>query len=611
MPRPSDARALHNKAIALLRAVDPDFLDLNITVPCISRLFDQRLNDEGYPPFSVYIALGALIAFMWKDATHTIADIPNLPSDEIIGTIHGARWMDQMHERIDLLENFEDFSEEVAAAILEILTIYTAAIPASLRTKTHAALHDADDATRRCATVPMVHFLNDVGSIVHRMVLPFYGETFIRRGTFQNIRYLLDRNLLDVSGLAYSPQNLASPKLVQATRYKGEHSDIPTLYLKDTPLLTPFVAPVPIVISEKTRFEHHWIVAGSGHGKTQTLQHLIAQDLDKVASGEATVIVIDSQGDMIRTLSHLKAFAPGQAMADRLVLIDPTDIDYPLALNLFDVNMERLNRYSPVEREQTINAIIELYDFVLASLLTAELTAKMSNVFRFLVRLLFTVPGANIRTLLELMQPNAIKAYAPYVAQLGETARQFFETEFNDPAQYKDTKKQVTWRLYGLLQNQTFERMFAHPRNKLNLFAEMNAGKVILINTAKSLLKTEGSTIFGRFFIAMIAQAAQERAALRGTRLPVYVYIDEAQEYFDKNIVQILEQARKFNVGLILAHQYLGQLAPQVRDALSANTAIKFAGGLSESDARLRGHDAHQARRHRRPGQGLVRRHHP
>jgi hypothetical protein len=56
--------------------------------------------------------------------------------------------------------------------------------------------------------------------------------------------------------------------------------------------------------------------------------------------------------------------------------------------------------------------------------------------------------------------------------------------------------------------------MFSHPRSKLDLFAEMNAGKVILINTAKDLLKETGTEIFGRFFIAMIAQAAQERAVL-------------------------------------------------------------------------------------------------
>ena len=129
--------------------------------------------------------------------------------------------------------------------------------------------------------------------------------------------------------------------------------------------------------------------------------------------------------------------------------------------------------------------------------------------------------------------------------------------------------------------------MFSHPRSKLDLFSEMNKGKVILINTAKDLLKEAGTEILGRFFIALIAQAAQERATLPANkRMPTFVYIDEAADYFDRNIAIILSQARKYNVGMVLAHQYLGQLDPKLQEAFSANTSIKFAGGVSAKDAR-------------------------
>ena len=68
--------------------------------------------------------------------------------------------------------------------------------------------------------------------------------------------------------------------------------------------------------------------------------------------------------------------------------------------------------------------------------------------------------------------------------------------------------------------------------------------------------------------------------------MPTFVYIDEAADYFDRNIGLILSQARKFNVGMVLAHQYLGQLEPKLQEAFSANTSIKFAGGVSARDAR-------------------------
>jgi hypothetical protein len=360
-------------------------------------------------------------------------------------------------------------------------------------------------------------------------------------------------------------------------------------YLGGTPLVPLFDQTLDFTIRTESRFEHHHIVAGSGHGKTQTLQYLIAHDLEAIALGNRTVIVLDSQGDLIRNIANLAVFAPGGALHDRIVIIDPSDVEWPVSLNLFDVGMERLSGYTPLERERLTNSILELYDFVLGTLLSAEMTQKQNVIFRYVTRLMLHVPNATIHTLRELMEPDSQKKFAAEIATLTGTAKQFFEIEFASK-EFEQTKKQVLRRLWGILENQTFERMFAHPRSKLDLFAEMNAGKVILINTAKDLLKEQGTEIFGRFFIAMIAQAAQERATLPAAkRTPTIVYIDEAQDYFDRNIGLILAQARKYNVGMVLAHQYLGQLDPKLQEAFGANTAIKFAGGVSAKDARSLG----------------------
>jgi hypothetical protein len=172
------------------------------------------------------------------------------------------------------------------------------------------------------------------------------------------------------------------------------------------------------------------------------------------------------------------------------------------------------------------------------------------------------------------------------VEQLTGTPRRFFETEFAS-GEFDSTNLQVRRRIYGVLENQTFERMFTHPTSKFDMFTEMNAGKLILVNTSKSLLKEEGTEIFGRFFIALIAQAAQERAVLpERERMPTMVYVDEAADYFDQNIGVILSQARKYKVGMIMAHQFLGQLKSGLADAFEANTAIKLAGGVSAKDSK-------------------------
>jgi hypothetical protein len=308
--------------------------------------------------------------------------------------------------------------------------------------------------------------------------------------------------------------------------------------------------------------------------------------LPDVAKGKKSIVVIDSQGDLIKRISHLKEFAPGGALHDRLVLIDPTDIEWPVSLNLFDVGLHRLSQYPAYDRERLTNSILELYEFVLGSLLSAEMTQKQNVIFRYVARLMLVVPDATIHTLRDLMEPKSEIRFADSIDRLTGSARDFFRTEFGS-SEFAQTRRQVLRRLWGILENQTFERMFSHPRSKLDLYAELNQGKVILINTAKDLLKEAGTEIFGRFFIALIAQAAQERATLpENQRLPTLVYIDEAADYFDRNIGLILSSARKYRVGMILAHQYLGQLDPKLLEAFSANTSIKFAGGVSARDAK-------------------------
>src|SRR5207253_2564854 len=100
------------------------------------------------------------------------------------------------------------------------------------------------------------------------------------------------------------------------------------------------------------------------------------------------------------------------------------------------------------------------------------------------------------------------------------------------------------------------------------------------------LLKDEGASILGRFFIALIAQAAMRRATIPAhERRPCFVYIDEAADYFDDRIGSLLNQARKYKVGMTLAHQNLDQLSSSLRASFFSSTSIKFAGGVSNKDA--------------------------
>ena len=102
------------------------------------------------------------------------------------------------------------------------------------------------------------------------------------------------------------------------------------------------------------------------------------------------------------------------------------------------------------------------------------------------------------------------------------------------------------------------------------------------------MLKTDASALFGRYMIALTLNAAFERVAVtERDRVPAYLIIDEAADYFDATLERLLAQARKFNLGVLFAHQHMDQLSPALRAAVAANTSIKMAGGVSNQDARL------------------------
>lgn len=369
-------------------------------------------------------------------------------------------------------------------------------------------------------------------------------------------------------------------------RFRGTDEDCIRTYLANTLLADIFDVPVLMHISDALRTQHTWMVGSSGTGKTTALKWLIAQDFDRIAKGEASLILIDSQRELIEAIRSLKIFADGELLANRLVVIDPTDIEYPLALNIFSLGSSRLDKLEPVQREQMVNTAIELYSYMLDSLLGSELTAKQGTLFRYVVRLMMTIPDATIHTFADLFQADGKGKFAAHIARLPRTQRRFFETEFWGK-EFASTRSQVLRRIWTVLENETLARMFSYPRSKLDIFEEMNSGNVILINADKALLRETGTEIFGRFFVALIAMAVQERAMLRH-KIPCYVYIDECQDYFsgpESHLTTLLEQARKQNVGLLLAHQNLGQLPARTIESLSANTAIKLANTDSARDA--------------------------
>ena len=127
-------------------------------------------------------------------------------------------------------------------------------------------------------------------------------------GLFADMRKQLDRNFHEASGVDYPAP---SHKLITPDKHKGTPREIVSAYLANTPFEALFYAPIPFSLTDQQRYEHMHVVGGSGHGKTQLLQRLILDDLQR--EQPPALVIVDSQGEMLRKTSAARPVRPWQA----------------------------------------------------------------------------------------------------------------------------------------------------------------------------------------------------------------------------------------------------------------------------------------------------------
>jgi hypothetical protein len=211
-----------------------------------------------------------------------------------------------------------------------------------------------------------------------------------------------------------------------------------------------------------------------------------------------------------------------------------------------------------------------------------------TTLFRSVSRALVTAfPNPTLETFRDLLT-NGIAKYDVHIKKLPPDLQDFFYNDFPERG-YADRRREVLQRLRLLLDNETMRAMLTAATTRFRIGEAMDTGKIVIINNSKARLGDQGAEFFGRFFIAQVLAAAQQRSTRRGPedKPPVYFYIDECQNVItrDEKIPTILDECRSQNIALIMAHQRIKQISSDnVLDALS-NCAIRFAN--SDEEARF------------------------
>lgn len=443
-------------------------------------------------------------------------NVPRLTPEPTPGTLAHARWRDVCNK----LENFDH--QYMENYCLFMMQNFTAHLPSFLRSKVQEVQY----------TVPLIDLIPDLHEFIDQtLYIPLWGKNV------QDILPTIQDHHID-----HSPRNKDGTG-IRPKDYKGD----PLVFVHGTPFAPLFDVQIPISISQETRFSGTWIVAPPGRGKTHLLLNMISEDL----MGNASIVLMDSKGDLIEPIRHLKS------LKDNFVIIEP-DPDYALALNPLDVGQDR--------SAQTVS----LLSWVFGGLLAVEFTGLQETLFRCCIRACLYEPNPTVMTFRQI----ALKGPAD-ISRLPPDLQDFFQTEFPDAKTYGETKKQIGWRLRLLMENPIIAQMFTAPKTKLNLEKAMSDGKIIIIDANKDKLSEEGSRFLQRFFVALVLRAAQQRSRSTHKR-PCFVYIDEAQNAVDPKLATILDECRSQKIGLTLAHQRDAQITDdQVRDALK-NCAVRL-----------------------------------
>jgi Helicase HerA, central domain len=506
---------------------------------------------------------------------------PDTPPFKSISLADGLAARKHLSRVIAVLQNEKEILASWRFTVIAILVKLLENFPA-------AALADPKiDGTEETysvlsGTAPLYTMIEDLPTLLHSLIYTVAVRPPLEKDLFQTLYEQFDDNVYLASGVSKADKHKTTKQTVfPINNTKLSPFELVAAYMGETDFIDVLMVDVPIPISQSIRFEHTHILAGTGHGKTQTLQYLIADDLRRGVEVEAgSVVVLDPHGDLIKTLTRTTFFTEN-LYGRRTIIIDPSDIEFPIGLNLFDVGFD--TALDPKTKETIQNNTIDFFEYFFSALLGSELTGKQGTLFRYIGILLMHVPNANITTLIDLMERG--EKYKPYMAKLSGSAKLFFDSRFFDPS-FRETKKQISIRLFGVLSSQTLDRMFSVKKSSINFYDALQAGAVILVNTATDFLGQQSSEIFARLIISLVGQALIRRAAIEpNDRTPTYLYIDEAGPLVDDTLVRMLTQVRKYKGAITFSHQYLDQIPAAIRAGVISNTAIKIAGGISQKDA--------------------------
>ncbi|MDD5469639.1 MAG: type IV secretion system DNA-binding domain-containing protein, partial [Candidatus Peribacteraceae bacterium] len=316
-----------------------------------------------------------------------------------------------------------------------------------------------------------------------------------------------------------------------------------------------------IFMKNEDRFRHFYIIGQTGTGKSSILQIMARQDFH---NGKG-LCVVDPHGSLIE---DLMPYIPRER-ADDVIYFNPADLERPMGLNL-------LEGKTPEEKDlialDAMNMMVKMFG-------NEVFGPRIQDYFRngCLTLMDDEEEGGAITDLVKLFTDDEWQKYK--VARVkNPIVRSFWEKQMAMTGQ-REKQEMIPYfaAKFGQFYTNTLMRnIVGQTKSAFDIADCMGQGKIILMNLSKGLIGDINSQLLGMIVVSKIQVAAMRRQRQgKEERKDFFLYIDEFQNFVTDSIESILSEARKYRLGLVLAHQYIDQLEKE--DKLSGGVSLKGA----------------------------------
>ena len=323
-------------------------------------------------------------------------------------------------------------------------------------------------------------------------------------------------------------------------------------------------------IKTDDRRRHVYTIGKTGMGKTNMLENMVVSDL-RAGNG---VAVVDPHGEFAEKMLD---FIPASRVND-VVYFNPADMDYPIAFNI-------LEEVDAVNRPLVASGVVGVFHKLWAE----SWGPRLEYVLRNAILGLMEYPDA---TLLGVMRILIDKEYRKkVVAEIKDpVVRSFWVDEYSKyPDKFQaEAVAPIQNKVGQFLTSPTIRNIVGQPHSSFDMRKLMDEKKILIMNLSKGRIGEDNSKLLGAMMITKIQLAAMSRIDMPEIdRNDFYLYVDEFQNFATESFGNILSEARKYRLDLILAHQYIEQLDETVRPAIFGNvgTIISFRVGAEDAEA--------------------------